>query len=333
MQLMHFLVILLAAALPTALYTLLLWWLDRYEKEPLHLLAVSFVWGAVPALVLAIGTELATGGAIEAMFGAGTNATLGAPIVEEVLKACALVGIFVWARREFNGVLDGIIYGALVGLGFSMSETVLYLLFFNDQLVATWWLRSGMFGFNHAFFSSIVGIGMGLVRYKQHATQLFVVAVALVLAIGAHMLHNTAVQAGVVGLGIAWIANSGGVLVVLATAVLSLRNELDWINTELRDEVVQGVLTRQQFAEVASPTLRGRAQLRTLVVHGWLPYRRLRRFHHLLTELAFVKYQLRQQDRYCCEDDVAMLRTAARAIGGLLVDEAQPVAAAERIKR
>jgi len=330
---MHLLLLLLAAATPTALYTLLLWWLDRYEKEPLHLLAVSFVWGAVPALVLAIGTELATGSAIEAVFGAGTNATLGAPIVEEVLKACALVGIFMWARREFDGVLDGIIYGALVGLGFSMSENVLYFWLYNDEFLATWWLRSGVFGFNHAFFSSMVGIGLGLVRYKTHATQVLTFAVALLLAIGAHALHNTVVQAGTLGIGIAWIANSGGVLIVLATAVLSQRHELEWINTELRDEVAQGVLTPHQFAEVASPTLRGRAQLRTLVGHGWLPYRRLRRFHHLLTELAFVKYQLRQQDRYCCEDDVAMLRTAVRAIGGLLVNEAQPVAAAERVKR
>jgi RsiW-degrading membrane proteinase PrsW (M82 family) len=330
---MDLLVILLAAAIPTTLYTLLLWWLDRYEKEPLHLLAVSFFWGAVPALLLAIGAEVATGSFIESVFGPGTKATMGAPVVEEVLKSGVLVGMFAWARREFNGVLDGIIYGALVGLGFSMSENVLYFLTYNDQLLATWWLRSGMFGFNHAFFSSIVGIGLGLVRYKARATQVLAFAFALLLAIGAHMLHNTTVQAGVVGLGIAWIANSGGVLVVLATALLSLRHELDWINTELRDEVTQGVLTQQQFAEVASPALRGRAELRTLLQHGWLPYRRLRRFHHLLTELAFVKYQLRLGDRYCCDDDVLMLRTAVRAIGGLLVNEPQPLAATERLKQ
>ncbi len=330
---MPFLVILLAATIPTALYTLLLWWLDRYEKEPLHLLAVSFFWGAAPALLLAIGAEVATGGFVESVFGPGTEATLGAPVVEEVLKSGVLVGMFRWARREFDGVLDGIIYGALVGLGFSMSENVLYFLAYNDQFLATWWLRSGLFGFNHAFFSSIVGIGLGLVRYKARATQVVAFALALGLAISAHMLHNTTVQAGVLGLGIAWIANSGGVLVVLATAILSLRHELDWINTELRDEVAQGVLTRHQFVEVASPALRGRAEVRTLLQHGWLPYRRLRRFHHLLTELAFVKYQLRLGDRYCCDDDVHMLRTAVRAIGGLLVDDVQPATTAERIKQ
>ncbi len=49
-------VILLASALalvPTLVYALLVWWLDRYEKEPLPLLVVAFLWGAVPAVILA----------------------------------------------------------------------------------------------------------------------------------------------------------------------------------------------------------------------------------------------------------------------------------------
>jgi RsiW-degrading membrane proteinase PrsW (M82 family) len=330
---MYLVFILLAAAAPTALYTLLLWWLDRYEKEPLHLLAITFLWGAAPALALAFGAELATGGLITAVFGPGTQALLGAPVVEEVLKSVALIGIFLFARREFNGVLDGIIYGALVGLGFSMSENVLYLLAYQDQFAATWWLRAGMFGFNHAFFTSIVGIGLGLVRYeRRRSTKVATFVGGVGLAVGAHTLHNVAVQAGVLGLGIAWLADSGGVLVVLATALLSLRHELDWINTELREEVALGSITRQQFTEVARPALRSRAELRTLQTQGWLPYRRLRRFHHLLTELAFVKYQLRQGDRFCCADDVLMLRTAVRAIGGLVAQEAPQPAVVSRVK-
>ena len=79
--------------------------------------------------------------------------------------------------------------------------------------------------------------------------------------------------------------------------------------------------------------LRSRAEVQTLLMHGWLPYRRLRRFHHLLTELAFVKYQLRQQDRFCCPEDVLMLRTAVRAIGGLVAQERAHTAAVSRIRR
>ncbi|TKJ27708.1 MAG: hypothetical protein CEE40_12880, partial [Chloroflexi bacterium B3_Chlor] len=42
-----------AAVAPAVLYSLLIWWLDRYEKEPWGLLAATFIWGAIPAVCLA----------------------------------------------------------------------------------------------------------------------------------------------------------------------------------------------------------------------------------------------------------------------------------------
>ena len=39
----------LGALIPTIIYVLFIWWLDRYEKEPLWLLALAFLWGAIPA--------------------------------------------------------------------------------------------------------------------------------------------------------------------------------------------------------------------------------------------------------------------------------------------
>ena len=47
-----------AAGLPTLIFLGLVWWLDRYEKEPAHLLAVTFLWGALPAAVLAVTLDL-----------------------------------------------------------------------------------------------------------------------------------------------------------------------------------------------------------------------------------------------------------------------------------
>ena len=37
----------IASAVPTAVYVLLVWWIDRYEKEPLKLLACALLWGAI----------------------------------------------------------------------------------------------------------------------------------------------------------------------------------------------------------------------------------------------------------------------------------------------
>jgi RsiW-degrading membrane proteinase PrsW (M82 family) len=316
---MYLLLPFIASAVPTALYTLLLWWLDRYEKEPLHLLLITFIWGAVPALLLALAAELFAVDVVVGMFGPGTGTMVLAPVVEETLKAVVLVGIYLLARREWNGVLDGIIYGALVGFGFAMSENMLYFMTYSADLGVVWLLRSVIFGFNHAFFSSMVGIALGFVRYEQRRWAGYVfVPLALGLAILAHMLHNASAQLGWLGLGFSWLVNGGGVLIVIATALLSLEHELRWINSELQEEVEQGVITPQQLHWISHPSLRSRVELRALLTDGWLRFRRLRRLHHLLTELAFVKYQLRCGDRFCCPEDVPPLRAAITATRRLL---------------
>jgi RsiW-degrading membrane proteinase PrsW (M82 family) len=306
---------LVAAFVPTLLYTLMLWWLDRYEKEPWQLLLVTFVWGAFPALVIAVVAELAVDSAAQDILGPGAESTIVAPIVEELLKGLVLIGLFVFARRELNGVLDGIIYGALVGFGFAMSENILYFMAYSDQLIGVWLLRSVIFGFNHAFFTSIIGIALGLVRYERRRWAGYIaVPVAFWLAMLLHALHNSSTQIGFLGLCLAWLVNSGGVLIVLATIVLSQRQELHWLNAELDEEVALNIITLAQLERVLNPPLRSRAELKILVTRGWSAYRRLRRFHHVLTELAFVKHQLRQHDRFCCFDDVTALRSKILAI-------------------
>ncbi len=321
---MHILTPLVAAFGPTALYTLLLWWLDRYEKEPLHLLVVTFVWGAIPALLIALVAEIAVGASVVDLLGPGSDTTVVAPLVEELLKALMLIGVFLFARREFNGVLDGIIYGALVGFGFAMSENILYFVRYHDQLVSVWLLRAVLFGLNHAFFTSIVGIALGLVRYESRRWVGYIaVPLALWLAVLLHGLHNTSTQLGVLGLCLAWIVNSGGVMIVLATAILSQRQELRWLNAELDEELARGVISLPQYERVLNPPLRSKAEAVALLTRGWLHYRRTRRFHHLLIELAFVKHQLRQGDRYCCPADVDALRRAVLAVRRLL-NESEP---------
>ncbi|HEX6288552.1 MAG TPA: hypothetical protein VFZ66_05135, partial [Herpetosiphonaceae bacterium] len=144
------------------------------------------------------------------------------------------------------------------------------------------------------------------------------VPIALWLAVMLHAMHNSSTQIGFLGMCLAWIVNSGGVLIVLATIVLSQRHELHWLNSELDEEVALNVISVAQFERVLNPPLRSRAELRLLLTRGWLAYRRIRRFHHLLTELAFVKQQLRHGDRFCCPDDIAALRSEIQAMQHLL---------------
>src|SRR5215208_7028531 len=157
----------LAAAIPTAIYGMLVWWLDRYEKEPPWLITAAFLWGSLPAIGLALLFELGLQIPLaHSPLGPDLAAWGLAPLVEEPVKALALVGLFLLARREFDGPLDGIVYGSLVGFGFSMTENALYFVRYSGNLGALFWVRSIFFGLNHAFFTSLVGLALGAVRYQ-----------------------------------------------------------------------------------------------------------------------------------------------------------------------
>ena len=56
--LLGILLVLVVGILPMVVYALILWWFDRYEKEPLGLLIAAFLWGAVPAVIFSIIAEL-----------------------------------------------------------------------------------------------------------------------------------------------------------------------------------------------------------------------------------------------------------------------------------
>ena len=117
----------LLALAPTLVYALVVWWLDRHEKEPLPLLVVAFVWGAIPAVILALVLEIAAGFPLQQIVATAqareiTTASLIAPIVEECVKAIILVVLFLAYKREFDNVLDGVVYGAMVGLGFALRR-------------------------------------------------------------------------------------------------------------------------------------------------------------------------------------------------------------------
>ena len=310
----------LAATIPTAIYSLLLWWLDRYEKEPLPLILAAFLWGALPAIALAVLFELVLATPLErSPLGPGV-ATWGlAPLVEEPVKALALVGLFYFARQEFDGPLDGIIYGALIGFGFSMTENLLYFLRYTSS-DTLFWVRGVFFGMNHALFTSMVGLALGAVRYdRSRQRNVLALLGGLALAILFHALHNFAVGYQFAGLLLSWLIEASGVLVVLAVAVLAWRNERRWMQEELGEEVGAGVLAARDYAEITSSPLRVRRQIAALMAGGWLRYRQVRRLHHLATKLAFRKSQVRLHDDCHPTDacdrlrrEIIVLRTALR---------------------
>ncbi len=294
------LIAILAAVIPTIGYTLFIWWLDRYEKEPLPLLIAAFLWGAIPAILLAILFEVILAVPVSAsLLGPAATTWLVAPLVEEPVKATALVLLFFFARGEFDGPLDGIVYGALIGFGFSMTENLLYFLSYPADLGVLFWLRSIFFGFNHALFTGIVGLALGSVRYAPQRWLGYVVLPAsLLVAILLHGLHNAAVGFQLLGLAFSWVVQSAGVITIVLIAVLTWKHERTWMLQELGEEITLGIITSADYAAAVSAPRRTRAHIQALLHHGPIHFMRVHRLHHLMTELALCKYQLRIGDRF-----------------------------------
>src|SRR5687768_3239209 len=121
----------ICATLPVPIYVMLLLWIDRYEAEPLWMLATSFFWGAIIAVFISLIfntgiREFAAVASNSEEVGDAVGAVISAPIVEESAKALILVILFFWKKDEFDGIVDGIVYAGMVGLGFAMTENILY---------------------------------------------------------------------------------------------------------------------------------------------------------------------------------------------------------------
>ena len=237
------------ALVPTLIYAWLVWWLDRYEREPGWLLITVFFWGAVPAILLSLLAEVFLQQPLEpfALGLSGDMLQVGviSPVVEELAKGLALLGIYAFVRGEIDDLLDGIVYGALVGIGFALTENFFYIL--NETLKGgNGWLevafvRAIVFGLNHAFYAAITGATVGLATFSPHRLVRWLLpSVGLLLAIVVHMVHN--VSTALVAVNPAFIILSllldwGGILLFVVVMVLSLRQERSWINRELADEV------------------------------------------------------------------------------------------------
>ncbi|WP_064745447.1 PrsW family intramembrane metalloprotease [Pseudonocardia acaciae] len=164
----------LGALLPVGPVVAAFLWLDRWEPEPPRMLLVAFLWGACFATLAAsilntsaeMASSMALGDASETF-----SAVFVAPWVEEFLKGAFVLGLLLFRRREFDGVLDGVVYAGVVAAGFAFAENILYLgrAFASGaasgqsgELLAVLIMRGVFSPFAHPLFTSMIGIGLGV---------------------------------------------------------------------------------------------------------------------------------------------------------------------------
>jgi RsiW-degrading membrane proteinase PrsW (M82 family) len=317
------LVSVLAAVIPTVVYVLILWWFDRYEKEPRRLLLVAFVWGAVPAIIASLFAERALGEPLAALSELMASSVL-APVVEEVAKGLAVFLLFLLYRHEFDNVLDGIIYGATTGFGFAMTENVLY---FSRSLHAlgaqgltlTLFLRSFVFGLNHALFTSVFGAALGYVRMARVGWRSWIMApLGLLGAMVLHGVHNlfaTLTSVTCFSILLSVVSDWAGVAVVFVVMALAWQQEKRWIATHLKTEVLSGLISQEEYDMIGSYRRRLAARWRAWSRHGLAEARRLGRLAQLATELAFKVEQGDERRADKLRADIVSLRATDHLSG------------------
>lgn len=245
----------IVAFVPAVFYLMILLWLDRYDPEPAWLLAGAFAWGGLFAILVS--------GIANSIFGAFAGDTLAgvisAPIFEEGTKGLGVLLIALAFRREFDSVVDGIVYAGVVALGFATVENVSYYgrsLNTNGMggLVVTFFLRGVLSPFAHVLFTSMTGIGCGIAR-ETHNRVLRVVS-PIAGYVGAMMLHSF--WNGIASInGQVFLIMYFVVLVPLFTAFVGVaiylvRREGRILREMLAVEVSRGLITPAQLEIVSS---------------------------------------------------------------------------------
>lgn len=293
----------------------LVWWLDRYDREPWPVLTLAFCWGliAAPALVLLSGHLLAG-----LQIGSIPSALSITPGVEEAAKGLGLLFLVLFSKH-FDNPTDGIVYGTAIGLGFAITENTLYGLWSvgrMDQEAAMVLLgaRTAFSAGVHALASSLLGVGFGY--SKTAGRPLRAVALVSVFGIGAVLLHIgwNAIVPFFAGRGVQ------APMLVIAPLYVSyglalagmLASEHRILVRQIADEVRLGALP--EWTAHVIPFYRRRIR------SDWWPSRGERRvMSRLLTRLAFRKHALAARGQSGDLAGLEIVRLRAR-IQGILKD-------------
>jgi RsiW-degrading membrane proteinase PrsW (M82 family) len=250
------------AFVPVVLYLTIPYVIDRYDPEPWWALAGVFFWGAL----FATGFSGIVNTVVGQTLGEFAAVTISAPLIEEFTKGLAVLGMVVFLRREFDGVVDGIIYGTFAALGFAAVENVGYYFRYRAEIEQVFIVRGVLSPWLHPLFTSMTGLGFGIGR-EHGATWAKIVFPmgGYMVAVFLHALWNGSSflaqgSAGFffakVGLGILLALVFIGIIIALVV------RKGRTIRKYLEDEVLIGTISQEELNLVCSPFGRIQARLR-----------------------------------------------------------------------
>ena len=290
------------AAIPVAPLVGVYLWLDRYEPEPRSLLLLGLGWGAFVATSAALFLQAFDAFALGS--DEATQSVLVAPLTEEAAKGLFIVLLLVYRRAELDGVLDGIVYAGMVGIGFAFVENILYLsqAYIGDDgrvggiedAVVLFVIRGVFSPFAHPFFTAFIGIGLGIaVGSRSRAVQVAAPLVGYAVAVGAHSLWNASLllDDGSGALTTYFLLMVPAFLVLAGFATWSRRREGVLLAASLTDCARRGFLHPNEVPWLARIPARRACRQHAAAVGGEVALDAMKLYQTEAIELGFLHHR------------------------------------------
>ncbi|MGH2574369.1 MAG: PrsW family intramembrane metalloprotease [Ignavibacteria bacterium] len=310
------------SVIPMIVYLIIIWLMDRYEREPFWLVSLNFMWGATGAIIFGVIGSIIMGiGVSEFIYqfanesDAGTlqnlaGAVVVAPIVEEMTKGIFL--LIVALSRHYDGPVDGAVYGGAVGLGFGMTENFLYFLSFPTSYASLFVLiiiRTLFSAVLHCCTQATLGAAIGFAKFRGIFSKLTIIPLGLGIAMFMHFMWNLTVSFESTALiGFAFLFMS--LIIIFAVFQFGVYHDHKMIIRELTDESSSGFIPAEHLKHIPYTSRRFK--------RGWFPNERHQKeYVRTAIKLAFRKYQsksLKSNAQRVYLNDVEILRNKIATI-------------------
>ena len=310
-------------AVPAIGISLLVNFMDRYEREPWYLRLVAFLWGATIAIPPALFIEKKLDTVLQRLLGPNTGDVirsafqgLNAGITEETIKGLGLLLLFFLLRDEFDNVTDGIVYGALIGAGFAMVENFRYFAIDFKQFpvfLVVYRIVLGWLG--HSTFTVCFGAALGYVRHtKIRWRQLAIPLVGYVAAVGLHSFFDfvdfqasAALTASPGNSDVTFLSLLALIgdyvppflaqMFLLYILIKALAHEAAVIREFLAVEVSNGIVKVDEYALLQNSFQRTKAERRIWRTYGFRQWLRIKALYQTEIGLAFRKWHVSMGDK------------------------------------
>jgi RsiW-degrading membrane proteinase PrsW (M82 family) len=294
----------LLAALPLGIVIPTFLWLDRFEAEPTRYLVVAFLWGALVATLVAgifntganIAFQSATGRADDALL---ATAVFSAPLVEELAKGLLVLLVWLVRRREFDGIIDGMVYAGIVAAGFAFTENIQYLGMAYDEggdqaLTGTFLARCLFTPFAHPMFTVLTGIGIGIASTtRSRALRVLAPVGGFLLAALSHAVWNLGAVTGGTGMVAVYVLVEVPIFVAFVVLVVwARRREGRVIGQYLMPYADAGWLSQSEVVMLSTMGGRRSARLWAKTRGGRASLRSMRAFQDSASELALLRLRM-----------------------------------------